>query len=122
MEYETFFAGFARSQYLFSLLQSSLGALGPMTMKVQTSQIALCAGKPFAYVWLPARYLKGKVASLVVSVPLSYRDETVHWKEVISVGKDRYMHHKELWGPEDLDACLLALLSKSYHSLGGHDA
>jgi len=54
---------------------------------------------------------------LVLSLPLSFRDETVLWKEVHQVRKSPYMHHKELWTAEDLDQKLMALLAQNYQEV-----
>jgi hypothetical protein len=53
----------------------------------------------------------------VISIPLSYRDGTVRWKEVYQVRNHVIMHHKELWSSEDLDQTLLELLQTTYQAL-----
>lgn len=117
MTLEHFFQGFPQSFSLFSAVGEALKALGPSVMKITKSQISYHCGKPFAYVWVPARYQRGTTAPLVISIPLSYRDGTVRWKEVYQVRNHVIMHHKELWSSEDLDQMLLELLHTTYQAL-----
>lgn len=117
MTLEHFFQDFPQSFSLFSAVEEALKALGPSTMKITKSQIAYHYGKPFAYVWVPARYQRGITAPLVISIPLSYRDGTVRWKEVYQVRNHVIMHHKELWSSEGLDQTLLELLQTTYQAL-----
>ncbi|WP_345906906.1 DUF5655 domain-containing protein [Sphaerochaeta sp. UBA5849] len=121
MTAEQFFTNFPRSLDLYTTVEKAIKALGPFSMKVTKSQIAFLADKPFAYVWIPERYQRGNTAPLVLSLPLSFRDKTVLWKEVHQVRKSTYMHHKELWTAEDLDQKLMALLAHSYQEVrSGH--
>ncbi len=107
---------------LYTSVEKALKALGPYRMRVSKSQIAFLADKPFAYVWIPERYQRGNTAPLVLSLPLSFRDEKVLWKEVHQVRKSTYMHHKELWTAEDLDRNLMALLAQTYQQAGSEHA
>jgi hypothetical protein len=108
MTAEQFFERFPHSLALYTSVEKALKALGPYRMRVSKSQIAFLADKPFAYVWIPERYQRGNTAPLVLSLPLSFRDETVLWKEVHQVRKSTYMRHKELWTAEDLARNLMA--------------
>lgn len=109
MTAEQFFTNFPRSLDFYTTVENAIIALGPYSVKVTKSQIAFLVDKPFACVWIPGRYQKGNTAPLVLSLPLSYRDETVVWKEVYQVRKSAYMNHKELWTAEDLDQKLIDL-------------
>ena len=80
MTAEQFFERFPHSLALYTSVEKALKALGPYRMRVSKSQIAFLADKPFAYVWIPERYQRGNTAPLVLSLPLSFRDETVLWK------------------------------------------
>jgi len=122
MTAEQFFESFPHSLTLYTSVEKALKALGPYRMRVSKSQIAFLADKPFAYVWIPERYQRGNTAPLVLSLPLSFRDETVLWKEVHQVRKSTYMHHKELWTAEDLDRNLMALLAQTYQQAGSEHA
>ena len=117
MTAEQFFTNFPRSLVLYAIVEKALNTLGTYSVKITKSQIAFLADKPFAYVWIPGRYQKGNTALLVLSLPLSFRDETVHWKEIYHVRKRVYMHHKELWTAEDLDQKLIDLLAHSYQEV-----
>ena len=117
MTAEQFFDSFPHSLALYTSVEKALKALGPYRMRVSKSQIVFLADTPFAYVWIPERYQRGNTAPLVLSLPLSFRDETVLWKEVHQVRKSTYMHHKELWTAEDLDQKLMALLAQNYQEV-----
>ncbi|NLE15941.1 MAG: hypothetical protein GX626_08730 [Spirochaetales bacterium] len=122
MTVEQFFTNYPRSLDLYTTVEKAIKALGPFSMKVTKSQIAFLADKPFAYVWIPARYQRGNTAPLVLSLPLSFRDDTVHWKEIYHVRKSVYMHHKELRTAEDLDQKLMDLLAHSYQEVRSEHA
>jgi hypothetical protein len=117
MTAEQFFESFPHSLALYTSVEKALKALGPYRMRVSKSRIAFLADKPFAYVWIPERYQRGNTAPLVLSLPQSFRAETVLWKEVHQVRKSTYMHHKKLWTAEDLDQKLMALLAQNYQEV-----
>ncbi len=72
--------------------------------RVTKSQIAARAGRDFAWLWRPGRWLRGDVAPLVLSVALSRRDPSPRWKQVVEVTPGRWMHHLELRDEADADA------------------
>ena len=67
------------------------------------SQIAFRRHVAFAQAWLPARYLRGPVASLVLTLSFRYRDASPRWKEIVEPAPGRFTHHLELHALTDID-------------------
>ena len=114
MDVQTFFASFPESYKIYLVVNEVIDALGPSVVQITTSQIRYTASHHFAYLWIPGRYQKGRVAPLVLSIPLPYVDATVEWKEVVEVNPKVFMHHKELWTSSDLDHHVVHLLRSAY--------
>jgi len=70
---------------------------------VTQSQVAFRRKKAFAWAWMPGKYLRGKIATLVLSVSLPGRDSSPRWKEIVNPAPGHYMHHLELYSLDDLD-------------------
>lgn len=100
---DEFFMDFPDSRPLFDELQRLIDENCPSEMKVSKSQVAFRRNKAFAWAWIPGRYLRGKVAPLVLSVSLPQRDPSPRWKEVVQPAPGRFMHHLELYSLTDLD-------------------
>jgi len=100
---DEFFMDFPDSRPLFDELQRLIDENCPSEMKVSKSQVAFQRNKAFAWAWIPGRYLRGKVAPLVLSVSLPQRDPSPRWKEVVQPVPGRFMHHLELYSLTDLD-------------------
>jgi hypothetical protein len=114
MDIQTFFESFPQSYKIYLVVNEVIEALGPSSVQITKSQIRYSASHHFAYLWIPGRYQKGRVAPLVLSIPLPYVDETVDWKEVVEVRSAVYMHHKELWTSSDLDCHIVHCLRSAY--------
>ena len=71
---EDFFSGYEPSRQLFTALQTAMDAIGPYELRITKSQIAFRCRKAFAWAWIPAKYLHGETAPLVLSVSLPARD------------------------------------------------
>lgn len=103
MTVDEFFKGYKESRQLFDALLSAIEAIGPAELRVTKSQIAFRAGKNFAWVWIPAKYLRGKTAPLVLSLSFRKRDSSPRWKEIVEPSPGRFMHHLELYSVNDID-------------------
>ncbi|MDC7229944.1 MAG: DUF5655 domain-containing protein [Sphaerochaetaceae bacterium] len=115
MEADDFFGGYPQAKTLFTEIMKKIFPLGPIQLKTSKSQISLIGQSAFAYFWIPGRYLKGKsMAPLVLSIPLSYHDETVPWKEVTKIQEDWYMHHLEIWEETSLTNSVLSVLDITF--------
>ena len=114
MDLDTFFDGHEDSRAIFDALQRAMDALLTTTMSVRKSQIAFRRGKAFAWAWIPAKYLRGKHAPLVLTLALRHRDPSTRWKEIVEPAPGRFSHHMELYSPEDLDAEVRALLLEAW--------
>ena len=101
---DEFFAGWEQSRRLFHALMPVIETLGAVDQRVTRSQVAFRRRRAFAWVWIPARYLRGKTAPLVLTVSLPERDRSRRWKEIIAAAPGRFTHHLELWAPGDIDS------------------
>jgi hypothetical protein len=100
---EEFFADHDESRQLFEAVLRLAYEIGPASMKVTKSQIAFSHKRAFAWAWMPGKYLRRKVAPLVLSVSFPGRDPSPRWKQIVEPALGRFMHHLELYSVDDLD-------------------
>jgi hypothetical protein len=100
---DEFFLGKDPSRQLFDVLYRMTDEIGPIEIRVTKSQISFMQGKAFAWVWMPGRYLQGKVAPLVLTLVFSHRDGSTRWKEIVEPSLGNYTHHLELYSIADID-------------------
>jgi hypothetical protein len=118
MTAEEFFEGHDESRQLFEALRDAVNAIGPSEIRVTKSQIAFRRRKPFALVWIPGKYLHGKVAPLVLTFSLHNRDASPRWKEIVKVSERRFTHHLELHSIKDIDDEVRGWLTDAWLSAG----
>ena len=111
---EDFFRGYEPSRHIFTVLQKAVDAAGLCELRITKSQIAFRRRKAFAWAWIPAKYLHGVTAPLVLSISLPARDNSPRWKEIVEPYPGRFMHHLELFTEEDIDEQVRAWLSKAW--------
>jgi hypothetical protein len=97
-----FFAGQDESRLIFEAVRSAVEAIGPVELRVSKSQISFRRCKAFAWVWMPGRYLRGKVAPLVLTLSLPGRNVSPRWKEIVEPAPGRFTHHLELYSTIDI--------------------
>ncbi len=100
---EEYFADHAESRRLFDALLERIVSIGEFEIKVTKSQVAFRRKKPFAWVWMPGKYLRGRTAPLVLSLSFPARDPSPRWKEVVEPATGLWMHHLELNALSDID-------------------
>lgn len=100
---EHFFEGRPEARAIFDAVREMVADLGPVAVRVTKSQIAFARRRAFAWAWTPDRWLRGDRAPLVISIALAERDSSPGWKEVVQPSRGRWMHHLEIWSPDDLD-------------------
>lgn len=103
MDLDQFFAGYDHSRSLFDLVLIEIEALTPSVMRITKSQVAFSRRKSFAWVWIPEKHLHRKAAPLVLSLSFPQRDPSPRWKEIVEPYRGRFMHHLELFTPNDID-------------------
>jgi Domain of unknown function (DUF5655) len=103
MTLDEFFEGYEQSRQLFDALCSMIEALGTVELRVTKSQIAFRRNRAFAWAWVPAKYLRGKTAPLVLTLGLSGKDKSPRWKEIVEPRPGRFVHHLELYTLGQLD-------------------
>ena len=100
---EQFFAGHEASRQIFDILRDAIDAIGPAELRVTRSQIAFRRRVAFAWAWTPARYLRGQVAPLVLTLSFRQRDASLRWKAIVEPAPGRFMRHLELYAVTDID-------------------
>jgi hypothetical protein len=99
---DDFFAGHPQSGRLFKAIRQAIECIGPTSLRVTKSQVAFRRRVAFAFVWMPAMYLKTEVP-LVLTINLHRRDDSPRWKQVVEPATGRFTHHLELHAAADID-------------------
>jgi hypothetical protein len=112
---DDYFAGQPQAARLHRAVAREIARLpGEVDTIVQRSQVGFHVdGHPFAATWMPRRYL-GRGAPLVLTVFSRRRLVSPRWKEVVQVAAGHFTHHLELWGPDEVDDELRAVLKDAY--------
>jgi hypothetical protein len=118
MTLNEFFEGFETSRPVFEAVRAAAEAAGASTLRATKSQIAFARRRPFAWAWVPGRYLGPGRAPLVLSVALGRRDEWPRWKRVVEPSPGRFMHHLELYQPREVDEEVRSRLREAWESAG----
>ena len=112
---EQYFSGCdLRSSAIFDGVRSAIESIGPADVRVTKSQIEFRHRRGFAWTWMPAQYLRGDVAPLVLTINLNRRDESPRWKEVVEPQPGRFTHHLELRSTEDIDVDVLNWIREAW--------
>lgn len=112
---DQYFAGRdLRSRAVFDAVRSAIESIGPAEMRVTKSQVSFRRRRGFAWAWMPAQYLRGNVAPLVLTIDLDHRDESPRWKEVVEPRPGRFTHHLELRSTEDIDVDVLTWIREAW--------
>lgn len=115
MTLDEFLTGYEESRPIFDALRAAIDALGPADVRVTKSQVAFRRRKPFAWAWVPARYL-GHGAPLVLSLSFARRDGSPRWKEIVEPAPGRFMHHLELRAASEIDDEVLRWLREVWEA------
>lgn len=116
---EQYFAGSdARSRELFEVVRSAIASVGHSELRVTKSQIEFRHRDGFAWVWMPAQYVRGTGAPLVLTIRLSRRDSSPRWKEVVEPRRGTFTHHLELRSSEDVDEGVLNWIREAWEQSG----
>lgn len=116
---EQHFAGSdQRSREIFDLVRVAIESIGACEMRVTKSQIGFRRRAGFAWTWMPAKYLRGNVAPLVLTITLNRRDESPRWKEIVEPQPGRFTHHLEIRSKEDIDGDVLKWIREAWSQAG----
>ena len=116
MTLDEFFAGWEESRQIFDVLRGAVEAAGVADVRVTKSQVAFRRRRAFAWAWVPDRYLRGKHAPLVLSLPFRLRDPSLRWKEIVEPAQGRFMHHLDLYSAAEIDDEVRAWLLEAWAS------
>lgn len=103
MTLDEFFEGYEDSRPVFDALRQAIESIGPARLRVTKSQLAFYRRRGFAWAWVPAKYLRGKTAPLVLTLSLRARSASPRWKEIVEPSPGRFTHHLELSALMDID-------------------
>jgi len=100
---DEYFKGKAESRKLFDTLGSVIETLNRVEIRVMKSQVAFYRREAFAWAWIPGKYLRAKVAPLVLTLSLPFKDPSSRWKEIVEPRPGQFTHHLELHSISDID-------------------
>jgi hypothetical protein len=103
MTLDEYFAGKDESRRLFDFLCEAVAVFASTEMRVTKSQVAFYRRKAFAWAWIPGKYLHGRVAPLVLTLSLPFKDPSPRWKEIMEPRPGRFTHHLELHSTSEID-------------------
>lgn len=103
MTLDEFFDGQEESRKIFDAVYGLVIRHGAIEIRVSKSQIALVRDRPFAWLWMPSKYLHRKTVPLVLSIAFSWRNGSPRWKEIVEPYQGRFMHHLEISSVTDVD-------------------
>jgi hypothetical protein len=103
MTVDEFFDGQDLSRQIYNSLFSMVSAIGTADIRITKSQISFCRQKAFAWIWMPGKYLHGKIAPLVLTLVFHSRDESPRWKEIVEPSPGHFTHHLELFSINEVD-------------------
>lgn len=103
MTLDEYFEGQEESRKLFETVLKVVNAIGSTELRVTKSQVAFSRKKAFAWVWIPAKYLRRMAAPLVLTLGFRSRDASSRWKEIVEPAPGRFTHHLELYSTKDID-------------------
>ena len=118
MTLEEYFQGYEPSRPLFDAVRAALDAIGPTELRVSKSQVAFWRRKAVARLWLPARYLRGESAPLVLTLGFDHQDSSQRWKEIVEPAPGHFTHHIELYSIADIGEEVRDWLRKAWMAAG----
>jgi Domain of unknown function (DUF5655) len=114
MTVDEYFMGHDLSRQLFDSLSTVVNQIGPVEIRVTKSQVSFNRQKAFAWVWMPGKYLHGKVAPLVLTFVFHNKDASPRWKEIVEPSPGNYTHHLELFSVNDIDGQVIGWLKYAW--------
>lgn len=114
MTLDDYFTGYGNAKWLFDVLREHIRSLGPSEVQVSKTQISFRRKRAFAWVWIPEKHLGRRMAPLVLNVSLPARDPSPSWKEIVEPHQGRFMHHLELYIPDEIDEEVCGWLLAAY--------
>ncbi len=114
-DYPAFFRSYPDSFPIFERLLRVIAEMGVAKLRVMKSQIVFSRARDFAWVWVPAQYLRRPgLAPLVLTLAFQYRHPSSRWKQIVEPRPGRFVHHLELFAAEDLDEEALGWLREAW--------
>lgn len=114
MTLDEFFAGWEESRRIFDVLRGAAEAAGSVELDVTKSQVAFRRRRPFAWAWVPDRYLHGRHAPLVLTISFRHSHPSPRWKQIVEPAPGRFTHHMELYSVDEIDDEVRACLREAW--------
>ncbi|NYF17764.1 hypothetical protein HDC37_002609 [Microbacterium sp. AK009] len=99
---EEFFAESTIGLEAYRRLRDEMLPLG-VTVRTTKSQVGFVSRRPFAFLWLPGRYLRHPRSPVVLSIALPRRLPSHRFAQVVEPAPGRWMHHLDIHSVADLD-------------------
>lgn len=97
-----FFDGSPQGLAICNAVFNAISDLGPISVRVSKSQIAIRRRHGFAFLWRPGRYVKS-TAPVVLSLALPHELGSRRFKQVAHPAPSVWMHHLEIRDPVMVD-------------------
>jgi len=110
---EDFFAGNPLGLMVHARVLHALREVGPVAVRVSTSQVAFRRKRGFAFLWVPGQYLRNPAADVVLTIALGRHDPSERFKEVAHPSPSQWIHHLEVRSPGDIDDEVVAWLHEA---------
>lgn len=91
-----------------------VAGLGPATIRMTRSQVALRRRVAFAWLWRPGLWLPRAEVPVVLSVGTHHPLDSSRFKQVLEPYPQRWMHHLEVHAATELDAEAAGWLAVGY--------
>jgi hypothetical protein len=95
-----------------------VAGLGPATLRMTSTQIALRRRIGFAWLWLPGMWLAQPEAEVVLSVGTRTRLDSPRFTQVLEPYPGRWMHHLQVRDAADLDDEVAGWLAAAFSAAG----
>ena len=103
MTLDEFFEEQEQARQIFEAVRSVVDSIGGAELRVTKGQIAFRRRRAFAWAWMPGKYLRGKIAPLVLTLSFRQRNGSPRWKEIVEPYPGRFTHHLELHSIKDVN-------------------
>ncbi|BCW45375.1 DUF5655 domain-containing protein [Arthrobacter sp. StoSoilB5] len=108
-----FFDGSPQGLAICNAVFNAISGLGPISVRVSKSQIALRRRRGFAFLWRPGKYVKSTVP-VVLSLALPHELGSHRFKQVAHPAPSVWMHHLELRDPGMVDVEVAQWLQEAF--------
>jgi hypothetical protein len=107
------FDGHPLGYQLYQAAEEVINGFGHVEQRATRSQVAFRARRGFAFVWRPGQYVSSDVPA-VLSIALPRKLQSPRIKSVVQVSNRVWIHHLELFAPDEIDDEVVAWLMEAF--------